>query len=74
MFQIFFTNVPVIDYKTSKNADSKKFKKMFTILLQNGVFIAPSQFETIFLSDAHTNQDLEKTIDAYRYALKSVKK
>ena len=74
MFQIFFTNTPVVDYKSSKRADSKKFKKMFSALLQYGVFIAPSQFETIFLSDAHTNQDLAKTIDAYRYALKSVKK
>ena len=74
MFQIFFTNTPVIDYKSSKKADSKKFKKMFSTLLRYGVFIAPSQFETIFLSDAHTNQDLAKTIDAYRYALKSVKK
>ncbi|MEK6964907.1 MAG: aminotransferase class III-fold pyridoxal phosphate-dependent enzyme, partial [Thermoproteota archaeon] len=74
MFQIFFTNTPVVDYKSSKKADSKKFKKMFSTLLQHGVFIAPSQFETIFLSDAHTNQDLAKTIDAYRYALKSVKK
>ena len=74
MFQIFFTNTPVIDYKTSKKADSKKFKKMFSTLLQYGVFIPPSQFETAFLSDAHTNQDLAKTIDAYRYALKSVKK
>ena len=74
MFQIFFTNTPVVDYKSSKKADSKKFKKMFSTLLQYGVFIAPSQFETIFLSDAHTNQDLAKTIDAYRYALKSVKK
>ncbi|MDP3780939.1 MAG: glutamate-1-semialdehyde 2,1-aminomutase [Nitrosopumilaceae archaeon] len=74
MFQIFFTNTPVVDYKSSKRADSKKFKKMFSTLLRYGVFIAPSQFETIFLSDAHTNQDLAKTIDAYRYALKSVKK
>lgn len=74
MFQIFFTNTPVVDYKSSKKADSKKFTKMFSTLLQHGVFITPSQFETIFLSDAHTNQDLAKTIDAYRYALKSVKK
>ena len=43
MFQIFFTNKPVIDYKTSKNADAKKFQKMFRSLLKNGVFIAPSQ-------------------------------
>ena len=73
MFQIFFTNKPVIDYKTSKNADAKKFKKMFSTLLKNKVFIAPSQFEVVFLSDAHTQTDLNRTVDAFDVALKSVK-
>jgi glutamate-1-semialdehyde 2,1-aminomutase len=73
MFQIFFTNKPVIDYKTSKNADAKKFKKMFSTLLKNKVFIAPSQFEVVFLSDAHTQSDLNHTVDAFDIALKSVK-
>ncbi len=73
MFQIFFTNKPVIDYKTSKNADAKKFQKMFKTLLKKGIFIAPSQFEVVFLSDAHTENDLNNTLDAYHAALKSVK-
>ena len=73
MFQIFFTNKPVIDYTSSKNADAKKFQKMFSVLLKNGVFIAPSQFEVVFLSDAHTQTDLNYTMNAYRTALKSVK-
>ncbi len=73
MFQIFFTNKPVTDFRTSKNADAKKFQKMFRSLLKSGVFIAPSQFETVFLSDAHTKTDLNKTLDAYQTALKSVK-
>ncbi|EGP93213.1 glutamate-1-semialdehyde 2,1-aminomutase [Nitrosarchaeum koreense] len=73
MFQIFFTDKPVVDYISSMNADAKKFKKMFSILLKNGVFIAPSQFEVVFLSDAHTKTDLENTINAYDVALKSVK-
>jgi glutamate-1-semialdehyde 2,1-aminomutase len=73
MLQIFFTNKPVVDYTTSKNADAKKFKKMFQTLLKNGIFIAPSQFEVVFLSDAHTENDLNKTLDAYEIALKSVK-
>ena len=73
MFQIFFTNKPVIDYASSKNADAKKFQKMFSVLLKNGVFIAPSQFEVVFLSDAHTQTDLNYTMNAYRTALKSVK-
>jgi glutamate-1-semialdehyde 2,1-aminomutase len=73
MFQIFFTNKPVIDYTSSKNADTKKFQRMFSVLLKNGIFIAPSQFEVIFLSDAHTQTDLNYTMNAYRAALKSVK-
>ena len=73
MFQIFFTNKPVIDYRTSKNANAKKFKKLFQTLLEKGIFIAPSQFEVVFFSDAHTQTDLNKTLDAYHFALKSVK-
>ncbi|MDH3618226.1 MAG: glutamate-1-semialdehyde 2,1-aminomutase [Nitrosopumilus sp.] len=73
MFQIFFTNKPVINYQTSKNANAKKFQKMFDSLLKHGVFIAPSQFEVVFLSDAHTQTDLNKALDSYQIALKSVK-
>ncbi|MEJ2261374.1 MAG: glutamate-1-semialdehyde 2,1-aminomutase [Nitrosopumilaceae archaeon] len=73
MFQIFFTNKPVVDYQTSMNANAKKFKKMFSSLLKNGIFIAPSQFEVVFFSDAHTQNDLNKTLDAYEIALKTVK-
>ncbi|GKS66831.1 glutamate-1-semialdehyde-2,1-aminomutase [Nitrosarchaeum sp.] len=73
MFQFFFTDKPVIDYASSMKADAKKFKKMFSALLKKGIFIAPSQFEVVFLSDAHTKTDLENTINAYDVALKSVK-
>jgi len=73
MFQIFFTEKPVTDYRSAKRADAKKFKKLFKALLKNGVFIAPSQFETVFLSDSHTIPDLQKTIDAYHKSLKAVK-
>jgi glutamate-1-semialdehyde 2,1-aminomutase len=73
MFQIFFTDQPVTDYKSSKRADVKKFQKLFSVLLKKGIFIAPSQFEVVFLSDAHTQEDLKYTITAYESALKSVK-
>ena len=73
MMQIFFSDKPVTNYETSINADAKKFKKLFSVLLKNKVFIAPSQFEVVFLSDAHTPADLNKTLDAYRLALKAVK-
>jgi len=73
MFQIFFTSKPVTNYETSKNANAKKFQKLFKTLLKKRIFIAPSQFEVVFLSDAHTENDLNKTLDAYHAALKSVK-
>ncbi|MCA9812084.1 MAG: aminotransferase class III-fold pyridoxal phosphate-dependent enzyme, partial [Nitrosarchaeum sp.] len=73
MFQIFFTNNPVIDYTTSKKADAKKFQKLFKTLLKHGIFIAPSQFEVVFFSEAHSQTDLNKALDTYELALKSVK-
>ncbi len=73
MFQVFFSSKPVTDYKTSKKADGKKFNKLFSSLLKNGVFIAPSQFESVFLSDAHTDADITKTLGAYGLSLKAVK-
>ena len=73
MFQIFFTDKPVVDSQTSTNADAKKFQKLFRSLLKQGIFIAPSQFEVVFLSNAHTENDLNKTLNAYSNALKLVK-
>ena len=73
MFQIFFTDVPVVDYTSAKKSDMIKFKKLFEVLLKNGVFIAPSQFETVFLSYEHSKDDIGKTINAYEKALKAVK-
>lgn len=74
MFQIFFTDKPVVDYSTAKAADQSKFKVLFNELLKNGVFVAPSQFETVFLSSAHSNLDVQKATLAYEKALKKVKK
>ncbi|HYL67301.1 MAG TPA: glutamate-1-semialdehyde 2,1-aminomutase [Nitrosopumilaceae archaeon] len=73
MFQVFFTDKPVKDYGSAKKADTKKFKKLFATLLKNGVFVAPSQFETVFLSYSHTTDDLHKTIEAYEKSLRAVK-
>jgi len=73
MFQIFFTNKQVIDYKTSKKSNTKKFHKLFSNLLKNGIFIAPSQYETVFLSDAHTDANITKTIGAYGLSLEALR-
>jgi glutamate-1-semialdehyde 2,1-aminomutase len=73
MFQIFFTKTPVIDAKTARTTNAKKFNKLFKVLLKNGIFIAPSHLEIVLLSAAHTNSDLNKALDAYHLALKAVK-
>jgi glutamate-1-semialdehyde 2,1-aminomutase len=63
MFQVFFTPTPVCDYKTVKTADSAKFLAYHAEILKKGVFVPPSQFETCFLSNAHSSTDLEETIE-----------
>lgn len=73
MFQIFFTGEPVVDYSSAKKSDMAKFKKLFEALLKNRVFIAPSQFETVFLSFAHSKDDIKETISAYEKAFRAVK-
>ena len=72
MFQIFFTDKPVTDYGSARGADAAKFQRLFRGLLASGVFVAPSHYETAFLSDAHTDADASDVIDAYRRALGSV--
>jgi len=72
MFQIFFASNPITDYVTAKSSDTKKFSIYFRELLKQGVFIPPSQFETCFLSTAHSKHDLESTIEAFDNALRKV--
>ena len=61
MFCLFFTPGPVFDLTTAKQSDTKKFARFFNACLDDGVFFAPSQFETGFLSTAHQASDIEKT-------------
>ena len=69
MYQIFFTSNPVTDYACAKNANTRMFTAYFNELMKQGVFIPPSQFETCFLSTAHTEEDLKHTIVAFDKAL-----
>jgi glutamate-1-semialdehyde 2,1-aminomutase len=71
MFQIFLTDRPVIDYASAKTADTKRFKEIHSRLLERGVFVPPSQFETCFISTAHTFDEIEKTIESFRHVLQS---
>ena len=66
MFCLFFTGVPVIDLTSAKRSDTEKFARYFRGCLDRGVYFAPSQFETGFLSVAHRESDLETTVRAMR--------
>jgi glutamate-1-semialdehyde 2,1-aminomutase len=72
MFQIFLTDNPVNNYKDAKSSDFNKFQRYHKILLNRGIFVPPSQFETCFLSTVHTNEDIEKTIEVMGSALKEI--
>jgi glutamate-1-semialdehyde 2,1-aminomutase len=62
MFQLFFTDTPVYDYATVKTSDTSKFMKYQAKLLEKGIFIPPSQFESCFLSSEHSQQDIEQFV------------
>ena len=61
MFQLFFTETPVYDYTTVKTSDTNKFMTYQANLLEKGIFIPPSQFETCFLSSEHIDRDIKYT-------------
>lgn len=73
MFQLFFTADKVRDEASAKKADAAVFRRLFDELLKRNVFIPPSQFETCFVSYAHDEEDIDKTVEAYGEAFKKIK-
>lgn len=63
---LFFTDVPVCNYADAKTSDTSLYAKYFNHMLANGIYLAPSQFEAMFLSDAHTKEELERVLDLMR--------
>ena len=72
MFGMFFTGEPVHNYEDAKKADANKFAHFHRGMLERGVYLAPSQFEAGFTSMAHTEEDIDKTLDAAREVLSSI--
>lgn len=66
MFGFFFTDQPVRNYDDAQKADAGQFVKFFSGMLERGIYLAPSAFESGFLSHAHTDGDIETTISAAR--------
>jgi glutamate-1-semialdehyde 2,1-aminomutase len=72
MFTIFFTKDVVTDYETATKADTKLYAKFFHHMLAQGVYLPPSQFEAAFVSLAHTDKDIQATVEATEKAFHSL--
>ncbi|MGA7678474.1 MAG: glutamate-1-semialdehyde 2,1-aminomutase [Dehalococcoidia bacterium] len=72
MFTIFFTKDIVTDYETATKADTKLYAKFFHRMLAQSVYLPPSQFEAAFVSSAHTNKDIQATVEAANKAFDSL--
>lgn len=72
MWCLFFTAQDVVDLESARTGDFELFRRVFLALLEQGVFIAPSPFETAFISTAHSEADIDATIAAYTRAFRSI--
>jgi glutamate-1-semialdehyde 2,1-aminomutase len=62
----FFTDQPVTDYGSAKSSNIKAFGKFFHAMLERGIYLPPSQFEALFVSAAHSEADIARTMEAAR--------
>ena len=69
MVTMFFTATPVVDYATAKTSDTKKFGSFFRNMRERGVFLPPAQFEAMFVSLAHTDEDVDQVIASAKASL-----
>ncbi len=72
MFGMFFTSTPVHNYDDAKTSDLKKFGRFHRGMLERGIYLAPSQFEAGFTSLAHTNEDIERTLEVAKAVLAEI--
>jgi glutamate-1-semialdehyde 2,1-aminomutase len=69
---VFFTPEPVRNYADAKRSDTKRYARFFREMLDQGIFLAPSQFEAAFVSAAHTSQDIDRTLAAAHESLQVI--
>jgi len=72
MFTLFFSDKPVTDFDSAKGCDTKRFATYFQSMLRQGVYLAPSQFEAMFISTAINNQIIDRILTASQSALKEL--
>jgi glutamate-1-semialdehyde 2,1-aminomutase len=70
MFTLFFTKTPVVDYDSAKTANTKKFGTYFNEMFNQGIYLPPSQFESAFVSTAHSSDDMHRMSEALEKALR----
>ncbi|WP_337043460.1 glutamate-1-semialdehyde 2,1-aminomutase [Emticicia sp. 17c] len=73
MYSLFFTETPVVDFETAKTSDIPAFSKYFHAMLNQGVYLAPSQYEALFLSTALSSDDIQAVLAANEASLKQIK-
>jgi glutamate-1-semialdehyde 2,1-aminomutase len=69
MFTLFFTDREVFDFESAKTSNIERFNRFFHSMLDQGIYLPPSQFEAAFISAAHTEDDIDRTIEAASKAL-----
>lgn len=74
MFTWFFQSGPVTDWNSASKSNTEAFGRFFRAMLDNGIYLPPSQYEAAFLSTAHTEEDIQKTIEAAKQSFAEVKK
>lgn len=72
MWTIFFAGGPIIDLETAKTSNIDKFNRFFNLMLSDGVYLPPSQFETAFFSSAHAKKDIQQIVERAERAFKKV--
>lgn len=72
MLSMFFTSQDVVDYDSAVTSDTRRFAAFFAQMLKRGIYLAPSQFEAMFVSAAHSKRDIEFTIQACRESMASL--
>ncbi|MBN2019570.1 MAG: glutamate-1-semialdehyde 2,1-aminomutase [Sedimentisphaerales bacterium] len=74
LLSCFFTNRPVCNFEDVKTTNIRQFKAFFTEMLKQGIYIAPSAYEAMFLSLAHSKQDIEKTVESAQKSFQNLRK
>jgi glutamate-1-semialdehyde 2,1-aminomutase len=72
-FAVYFTEEPVVDYEGAQRADSEMFARFFRLMLEEGIYLAPSKYEAWFLTLAHSNEDVADTLRAVERTFQQIK-